>query len=96
MKTKIDRVIEELGERTNNGSGDDNRDSDRALYALLSQFKEQLPELDDRFHKSFRQMDCIEDDTEGTTDYVIWLLLCQSTLFWKILDEVENGFDDQL
>lgn len=85
---KIDILLEKMNEQTKEPSLSGNRDSDRALYSMLKYYKDKLPDLDDYFHKSFRQTDIIDDDTEGTTDYVIWLLLCQSKLFWELYKEV--------
>ena len=63
--------------------------TDRALYLLLCQFEDKLPELDDRFHKMFRQVDVIDEYPQ--VDMAIWHLLHESGSFWRCYDEVVKG-----
>lgn len=58
---------------------------DWALYHLLVANKSKLPELDDYFHKAFRQVDVTDS---GNTDAAIWVLLSGAKLFWPIFAKV--------
>ena len=78
---RIDRLLEAMDAATRNGSAP----ADRALWHLLSQWKDRLPTLDHYFHKAFRQVDVTDD---GHTDMAIWCLLHHSTIFWQLVKEV--------
>jgi hypothetical protein len=56
---------------------------ERALWHLLSQWKDRLPELDGYFHKAFRQTDVTDD---GHTDMAIWCLLQDAPIFWELFN----------
>jgi hypothetical protein len=63
---------------------------DRALLCLLEEFEKNLPELDNYFHKAFRQVDVTDS---GRIDAAIWQLIGLSDTFWEAFDEVtENKF----
>lgn len=70
-----------------------NSDSERALFLLLKGFEKHLPEIDDYFHKAFRQVDVIPDFDEqissGHIDSAIWVLLDKSKIFWEVYAELE-------
>ena len=59
--------------------------SERALFVLLSKHRDNLPAMDGRFHKTFRQCDVVDDG--GTTDIVIWLLLDAARIFWELFEK---------
>ena len=61
--------------------------NDKALYHLLARWENELPELNDYFHKSFRQVDNVDLGNGGHTDMAIWHLLGQSHLFWRLFEE---------
>lgn len=61
--------------------------ADRALWHALTRWKDNLPELDDYFHKAFRQCDVTDD---GHTDMVIWCLLNHSKRFWRLFEMVQE------
>jgi len=61
------------------------RNSDVALYWLLSRWKDELPALNGYFHKAFQQVDCVDrDHGEGCVDMAIHALLDESDLFWEM------------
>lgn len=62
--------------------------ADLALLYLLEEFEKDLPEVDDYFHKAFRQVDPIDRDG---VNYAIWNLVGLSELFWEAFDEVTNN-----
>ena len=66
--------------------------ADRALWHALTRWKDSLPELDDYFHKCFRQCDVTDD---GHTDMVIWNLLNHSQRFWRLFEMVQDEPNDQ-
>lgn len=51
----------------------------RALYKLLKEYESKLPNIDDYFHKAFRQIDVTDS---GNIDMAIWLLINESDDFW--------------
>lgn len=63
------------------------KSSDRALWHLLKYWENRLPELDDYFHKAFRQIDVTD---YGYVDMAIWNLLNDSTLFWRLFERVQG------
>lgn len=62
--------------------------NDTALMQLLREFKECLPEVDDYFHKAFRQCDITPS---GRIDNAIWYLLNGTELFWIVLEHFRDG-----
>lgn len=60
---------------------------DRALYNLLTRFEDELPPLNNYFHKAFRQIDCVDTRAGGYMDMAIWFLLNESELFWELFEE---------
>jgi hypothetical protein len=64
---------------------------DRALLILLDRYRDELPSVDEYFHKAFRQVDVIEDG-EGSLDMAIWHLIGDSKLFWDAWEEMEKHF----
>ena len=79
---RLVRLLEEMDLETQ-GSNDK---SERALWHLLMQWRERLPELDGYFHKAFRQCDVTDD---GHTDMAIWNLLHSSKIFWKLFEKAQ-------
>lgn len=61
--------------------------ADRALWHLLKRWQKELPDLDERFHKSFRQCDITSD---GETDMAIWNLLGGSRRFWRLFEAAQD------
>lgn len=61
----------------------------RALWHLLTRWKDELPTLDGYFIKAFRQVDVTDD---GNTDMAIWNLLNSesATTFWKLFERVQR------
>lgn len=51
----------------------------RALYNVLLKYEDCLPDIDDYFHKSFRQTDVTDN---AKIDLAIWHLLHISDDFW--------------
>lgn len=66
---------------------DSNFYADRALWHILTRWKDNLPELDHYFHRAFRQCDVTDD---GNTDMVIWNLLNHSANFWRFFEMVQD------
>ncbi len=56
---------------------------ERALYFMLRQHADSLPELDHYFHKAFRQVDVTGS---SDADVAIWLLLGKCKVFWKLFE----------
>lgn len=61
--------------------------SDRALWHLLKRWESELPEINDLFHKKFRQV-AVTDS--GHTDMAIWNLLHHSKMFWRLFERVQD------
>jgi hypothetical protein len=62
--------------------------ADCALWHALTRWKDDLPELDDYFHKCFRQCDVTDD---GHTDMIISLLFFMCFLFGTKIIIVSHG-----
>lgn len=65
--------------------------TESALCKLLRRYSDELPDIsDERFHRSFRQIDCVDrhapDGKGGLMDMVFWNLLYPCNLFWKSRD----------
>lgn len=60
---------------------------DCALCHALKKWKDNLPPLDDYFHKAFRQIDVTDC---GHADMILWNLINASDLFWKALETVRK------
>jgi hypothetical protein len=82
-KSRIERLLKLYDEATK----DKNIPAERALWHLLNRWKDKLPELDERFHKNFRQCDVTDD---GSTDMAIWQLLYAARIFWDIFEQVQD------
>ena len=77
----IDKILSRLDkEATTRG--------DTALFLILNEYKGVLPEVSERFHKSFRQIDVLPN---SSLDMAVWHLLSNSPLFWKIFHEETNN-----
>lgn len=57
-----------------------------ALCHMIEKYGEQLPPFNDYFHKSFRQVDILED---GHMDMVFWNLLNATSVFWEVVEKPE-------
>jgi hypothetical protein len=86
---RLVRLLELLDEESRN---DIYGNADRALWHALTRWKDRLPELDDYFHKCFRQCDVTDD---GHTDMVIWNLLNHSKRFWRLFERVQDEWKPQ-
>ena len=60
--------------------------ADRALWYLLTFYEGCLPQLDGKFHQSFREGAVT---TSGHADMAIWNLLNSSTRFWRLFEQVQ-------
>lgn len=80
--TPIRRLLEEYDRLTQGELP--NRDTERALYHMLKRWQHRLPELNYRFHKTFRQCDVTDS---GDEDMVIWNLLGAAKTFWKLFEK---------
>ena len=63
--------------------------NERALRALLRQYQDHIPPVDERFHKTFRKVDVVNDGV----DTAIWYLLQDAPVFWDVyakLTAVDN------
>ena len=65
---------------------------DCALWHSLNLWKDDLPPLDDGFHKKFRQVNVTDS---GHGDMIIWHLLDASELFWDLLEQVEKESEER-
>jgi len=82
MNDKIEQFLKIMECETRDGSSN----IERALYHILKENQAILPPLNDRFHKTFRQVDVTDSPH---VDMVIWHLLNESALFWTILERVQ-------
>lgn len=82
----LSRLLKRLDQATKTFEWTPTSHAERALWHLLVQHRDKLPPLDERFHKSFRQMDCID----GHTDAAIWNLLTAAPTFWRLFEEVQG------
>lgn len=74
-------------------AGENQYHVERALWNLLCHAREELPVLDDYFHKSFRQVDVT---SSGALDMALWNLLSASELFWECFDIARGVKDDDV
>ena len=74
-KVKIKQFLELFEKRTKTSDSY----ASRALYKLLSEYESKLPNIDDYFHKAFRQIDVTDS---GNIDMAIWFLIHESDDFW--------------
>lgn len=88
---KIDKILKMMDQKTRK----EWLPVERALFHLLKQHKEELPELNNYFHKAFRQVDVINDGS-GHMDMAIYNLLDASKIFWEYFEIVckEGGLDE--
>lgn len=82
MTERAVRLVELMDKAT---QGESN--ADRALYCLLKRYQDVLPELDDYFHKAFRQTDVTDS---GYTDSAIWHLIGESQVFWRCFEKCQG------
>lgn len=90
-KEKIDILLEKLYNRIHNANFNNKEEYkelllNKALWHILTEYKDKLPELNDYFHKAFRQCDITES---GHIDMVIHSLLDASTIFWEIFEKLK-------
>lgn len=92
MSDKLKKFLALFDEKTKERRGNVNHGADRALFLLLSRWKDKLPDLDNDlwFVKTFRVAD-VTDDVQ--TDMAIWNLLNQSKMFWRVFEEVQGEKD---
>lgn len=85
QRERLGKLLDSMDKATKGG----NKKIDRALWHLLKQYENELPDLGDYFHKAFRQADVTGN---GHTDMAIWNLLYHSSLFWELFgkDQDEN------
>jgi hypothetical protein len=88
-RRKVSMLIERFDDmlRDLSLSHDEVFHADRALWNLLHRWREELPALDDYFHKAFRQTDVTDD---GYTDMAIYNLLHVSKRFWVAFEDVRG------
>lgn len=84
MESKIDKLLKLYNEATH--SLEDEKHFERALFILLDEYKDRLPELNYNFHKAFRQMNIIDP----VHDAVIWYLLDSAEIFWVCFHKVQD------
>lgn len=87
--TKIEELLNLFEQKTHDLSG-----FERGLYFLLKEFESNLPEIDDYFHKAFRQIDVTNS---GKIDMAIWNALQESNIFWEcfaIVTSKDNKDDE--
>lgn len=82
---QIDVLLSELEKRIDLESSLRKRHLNVALLHLLRQHKDEMPALDYRFHKAFRQTDVTDS---GHVDMAIWHLISASDIFWECFDRV--------
>ena len=82
------REVQERGSRSSFSEEDIRLES--CICFMLERYIDDIPPIEcDRFHKSFRQNDVVDNDAPegcgGKMDMVIWNLLnCHCTIFWKM------------
>lgn len=82
-KATIEKLLGRLDEETKDGTDYNSR----ALFHLLSAYKEKIVGLTpDYFHKAFRQIDVTDN---GHVDMAIWCLLHRAKTFWDVLESVQ-------
>lgn len=83
---RIEKLLELFNEESRN---DFKNPEGRSLYLLLEEYMDDLPELDERFTKTFRQNDVTGS---GGIDMAIWNLLNSnsSKTFWKLFERVQD------
>lgn len=81
-KEAISALLAEMGEQLRHTS-----EIEKALYFLLSRFKDELPNLDGYFHKAFRQCDCVDVGAGGEMDMAIHTLLYDAPRFWRLFEK---------
>ena len=82
MEKKTKLFLEKLNEATISTQG-----FERGLYLLLAAFADDLPLINDYFHKAFRQIDVTNS---GKVDMAIWQMLQESKIFWRVLESVQD------
>lgn len=71
---------------------EDQAHTESALCKLLKRYSDEIPDIsDERFHKTFRQVDAVDNDAPdekgGLIDMAIWNLLYPCNLFWKVREK---------
>ena len=58
----------------------------------LDEYMLYLVDATDGFHiqKRFRSMDVIQDGHGGHIDMCIWYLMCEASIFWEILENIQT------
>ena len=83
-KAKVNKFLEEYERKIDKSEFLDSHYSERALWHLLSLYKDRLPIFDGYFHKAFRQADVTDS---GHSDMAVWNLLNSGVpIFWKLFD----------
>ena len=77
----IKTLIEQLGQQAKTSA-------DHALHKLLTIHADQLPAINDYFHKAFRQGDVTDD---GKVDMEIWELIHESHAFWEVFNKMPES-----
>ena len=90
---------------TIDNAGNPNRESDlhleSALCHLITRFADEIPPIqEERFHKSFRQIDVVDQDAHeglgGCLDMVFWNLLnCNCKIFWELQEEWTSNMKEK-
>lgn len=86
MSEKTQAFLSEFDEATVGEYG-----LERGLYLLLKAFADDLPEINDNFHKAFRQTDVIDVGDHGAVDMAVWHLLHKSTIFWEVFGKFSGA-----
>ncbi len=83
----IDRLISLLDKATDEAMlvRSSNCYADRALYLLLAEYRDVLPDIDDQFHPMFRKVDVTD---RAKVDMAIWQMLHGSKLFWEVFNKL--------
>lgn len=89
---RMDRFVKMFDQATKARQDDD--PTSRALYHMVNAFRYELPDLDGRFHKGFRQYDVLDVETSpsagGSVDMAFWNMLNASDLFWRIYEKAQG------
>ena len=86
----LEKYDEAITKGLRDGSLRDNQaHTEAALCKLLKRYSHEIPDIsDERFHKTFRQIDAVDNDAPdekgGLMDMAIWNLLYPCNLFWKV------------
>lgn len=94
MSSVNDEFLEKYDEAITEGLRDgslrgNQAHTESALCKLLKRYSHEIPDIsDERFHKTFRQIDAVDNDAldekGGLMDMAIWNLLYPCNLFWNL------------